>query len=84
MKISAYSTQYEKLRAWMRQRREDSGLSLRAASVEMDRHHSVIGKMEQYRRRIDILEFVEYCHVVGADPHEGLQLIIDSMNKPMK
>jgi len=81
MKTSPYSPHYDKLRAWMKQKRESSGLSLRAASSEMGRHHSVLGKMEQDRRKIEIVEFISYCEVIGADPHEGLDVLIDSLNK---
>ncbi|BCD98705.1 hypothetical protein MARGE09_P2906 [Marinagarivorans cellulosilyticus] len=76
MEPSSYSPHYDKLRAWMKQKREESGLSLRAVSEELGRHHSVIGKMEQDRRKIELLEFVEYCRVIGADPHEGLDVML--------
>jgi len=45
----------------------------------MGRHHSVLGKMEQDRRKIEILEFVKYCQIIGADPHEGLDILISSL-----
>ena len=76
MKPSSYSPQYDNLRAWMKQKREESGLSLRAVGEIVGRHHSVVGKLEQDRRKIEMLEFVAYCKAVGADPHEGLDLII--------
>lgn len=79
MKPSPYSPQYDKLRSWMKKRREESGLSLRDAAKVMGRHHSVLGKMEQDRRKIEILEFVSYCKVIGADPHEGIDLLVKSL-----
>lgn len=51
-------------------------MSLRAVGEIVGRHHSVVGKLEQDRRKIEMLEFVAYCKAVGADPHEGLDLII--------
>ena len=54
-------------------------MSLRAVSEELGRHHSVIGKMEQDRRKIELLEFVEYCRVIGADPHEGLDIMLSKI-----
>ncbi|MGB2256315.1 helix-turn-helix transcriptional regulator [Spongiibacter marinus] len=79
MKPSAYSQHYDKLRTWLRAKREEQGLSLRAVSTLVGRHHSVLGKMEQDRRRIDIIEYVEYCRALGVDPHEGLELVLTSM-----
>ena len=54
-------------------------MSLRAAGALVNRHHSVIGKMEQDRRKIDLVEFAEYCEAIGADPHEGLDVVIESL-----
>ncbi len=42
-------------------------------------HHSIIGKLET-ERRIDIVEYVEYCKALGIDPYEGLKVIIESMD----
>lgn len=50
-------------------------MSLRAVAKIVGRHHSVVGKMEQDRRKIELMEFVTYCEAIGADPHEGLRLI---------
>ena len=79
MKSSPYSPHYEKLRTWLKKQREISGLTLREASLAMGRHHSVLGKMEQDRRKIEVLEFVRYCQVLGVDPHEGLDILIKSL-----
>jgi len=81
MKSSPYSPHYDKLRAWLKQQREKSGLTLREAAEAMGRHHSVLGKIEQQRRKIEILEFVRYCEVLGADPHEGLDILTRSLKK---
>jgi len=81
MKPSAYSPRYDNLRAWLKSQREEQGLSLRAVSEKLEIHHSIIGKLEQNRRRIDIMEFVEYCRVLGVDPHEGLDILIPPSSK---
>lgn len=84
MKPSAYSPNYDKLRAWLKSQREEKGLSLRAVSEVLGIHHSIVGKLEQNRRRIDIFEFVEYCRVLGVDPHEGLDILIPPSPKLSK
>ena len=56
-------------------------MSLRAVAEAMGRHHSVLGKMEQDRRKIEIVEFIEYCQAIGADPHEGVDLLLKSLKK---
>jgi acyl-[acyl carrier protein]--UDP-N-acetylglucosamine O-acyltransferase len=44
---------------------EAAAVSLRAASEMIGRHHSVLGKSE-------LSEFIEYCSVIGDDPHDQL------------
>jgi transcriptional regulator with XRE-family HTH domain len=79
MKSSPYSPQYDEIRSWLKLKREESGLTLREAAKAMGRHHSVIGKMEQDRRKIEIFEFIAYCKVLEADPHEGLDIMLKAM-----
>ncbi len=79
MRSSTYSTEYTALRSWLKQKREEKGLSLRDVAELVGRHHSVIGKMEQDRRKIDVVEFVEYCLALEIDPTEGIQLIKEAV-----
>ena len=80
MRPSSYSKEYKDLRSWLRQKREAKGLSIRAVAEILQRHHSVIGKLEQDRRRIDIMELLEYCRAVDADPHEAIDLLEHSLD----
>lgn len=80
MKTSIYSPHYTELRKWLRAKREEKGLSLRAVGERLGRHHSILGKLEQQeRRKIELIEFVEYCHALKIDPKEGLEIIIQSI-----
>ncbi|QPG07006.1 helix-turn-helix transcriptional regulator [Salinimonas marina] len=81
MKTSVYSSHYDKLRLWLKARREEQSLSLREVSERWGRHHSILGKIEQARRKIELVEFIELCEIIGADPHDGLSLLITSMNE---
>ena len=76
MRHSPYTQDYNALRVWLKAQREAKGLTLRQAGERVGRHHSVIGKLEQNRRRIDIAEFIDYCLSLGFDPHEGLEVLI--------
>lgn len=81
MKTSVYSLHHDKLRMWLKSARQSRNLSLRDVAAITGVHHSVYGKIEKARRRIDVVEFVEYCMVLGVDPHEGLNEVIASINK---
>jgi transcriptional regulator with XRE-family HTH domain len=82
MRSSTYSKEYETLRTWLKSKREEKGLSLRDVGELVGRHHSVIGKMEQDRRKIDVVEFVEYCKALEIDPAEGIKVIYTALLQP--
>jgi len=79
MKTSTYSPHYEKLRFWLKQKRADSALTLRELAPMVGSHFTSVGKMEQDRKKIELVEFVRYCQALGVDPHEGLEVIIQSL-----
>jgi transcriptional regulator with XRE-family HTH domain len=81
MKTSVYSTHYDKLRLWLKANREEQSLSLREVSEKWGKHHSILGKIEQARRKIELVEFIELCQILEVEPHEGLSLLISSMNE---
>ena len=54
---------------------------MRELGEKMKIHHSWVGKVEQGERRLDIMEYVSLCKALEVDPHEGLDLIISSINK---
>ncbi|MFZ6799267.1 helix-turn-helix domain-containing protein [Undibacterium sp. Di24W] len=81
MKTSSYSPHYEKLRHWLKQKRSLTSLTLRDLAPIIGAHFTSVGKMEQDRKKIEIVEFIKYCHAIGADPHEGLEIIIESLTE---
>ena len=81
MKTSVYSSHYDKLRLWLKTKRESQSLSLREVSEKWGRHHSILGKIEQSRRKIELIEFIELCQIINADPEEGLKTLVTSVKK---
>jgi hypothetical protein len=43
---------------------QEKGISLRALASELDCHHSIIGKIERGDRKLDFIEYVEYCQIL--------------------
>jgi len=84
MRTSVYSPQYQALRDWLKAKRLEKSLSLRDVGELVGRHHSVIGKFEQDRRKIDVLEYVEYCVALEIDPKEGIDVMYRAINANQK
>ncbi|WP_192877815.1 helix-turn-helix domain-containing protein [Haemophilus influenzae] len=59
------------------QRRNDLGLLQRALGKKMGVLASFIGKVETGDRRLDILEFIQYCKGLDLDPVQ----ILDDIEK---
>ena len=38
-------------------------------------YHSIPGKIEHGDRRLDVVEYVQYCNALGIDPEEGIKII---------
>jgi transcriptional regulator with XRE-family HTH domain len=77
MKRSIYSKENEALTAWLITQRKNAKLTQRDLAALLDIHHSIVGKVETGERRLNVVEFVEYCLKLNADPHE----IIDEVKQ---
>ena len=79
MERSLYSKKYECLREWLKaELKKQPDLSMRMLSEKLNVHHSIIGKIEQGERKLDIVEYVDYCEALGSDPLVGTKVIQSS------
>jgi transcriptional regulator with XRE-family HTH domain len=75
MQKTIYSSDYAKLLNWLREQRQSQGLTMRDLGKKLKIHHSWVGKVEQGERRLDVMEYLQLCNALNADPHEGLSLL---------
>jgi transcriptional regulator with XRE-family HTH domain len=75
MKLSNEEPANRILQQWLKTQRESKGLSLRDVGRIVDTHHSVIGKVEMGKRRIDLVEYLVYCQAMGFDAAKGIELV---------
>ena len=81
MQKSIYSKTNELFARLLRNARESKGLSLRQAAELIGRHHSIIGNVETQVRRMDVVEFIEYCERLELDPHEAIDYLLENKSK---
>jgi transcriptional regulator with XRE-family HTH domain len=79
MNRSRYTQCYDSLRTWLKSKRSEKGLSLRALAEKLELTHTIVGKIEHGDRKIDFIEFIEFCRALEVDPHEGVDLIMSVM-----
>lgn len=83
MRYSRNSAHYVALRKWLKNCRIEAGLSIRGLADKLEVSHSIIGKIEDGSRKLEVFEFVEYCKALDVDPHLGLDVMLNSL-KPSK
>lgn len=76
MEKSIDSQAYIHLRNWLIKGRTDcKGLTVRELAEKLDEHYSLVNKVEVGRRKLDIVEFVQYCEALDIAPEDGIKVI---------
>lgn len=70
---STHNDNYKLLLALLRQARECVGMSQEQLGNKLGNTQTFVSKMERGERRIDVVEFVEFCSACGADPEDILR-----------
>lgn len=76
MRTAIYTREYKALTRWLKEKRLKAGLSLRQLGELVGVHHSIIGKVEICERRLDLVEYLDYCEALGVNPLEGLKIMM--------
>tara|TARA_R110002072_G_scaffold18767_3_gene69874 strand:+ start:2238 stop:2471 length:234 start_codon:yes stop_codon:yes gene_type:complete len=77
MRYSTRSEEYRRLQAWLRNARQDTGLTQFELAEKLGRPQSFVAKIESGERRVDIFEFIEICSALGVVPSRALASIAD-------
>ncbi|CAB0151378.1 hypothetical protein PSI9734_01766 [Pseudidiomarina piscicola] len=48
---------------------------MRDLAAKLGVPHSFVGKVEQCERRLDLIEFIEYCEALDLDPANGVRIV---------
>lgn len=82
MQKTIYSKPYQELTKWLKESRENKSLTIRKLAKTMSVHHSIIWNIEHAQRRLDIVEYVDYCQQLEIDPVIGINIIKAFCIKP--
>jgi transcriptional regulator with XRE-family HTH domain len=63
-----FSRQSECLRTTLAALRKKAGLTQRQLAVKLSREHSLVGRLELGERRLDMVEFYQFCKACGVEP----------------
>lgn len=74
---TTYTQEYQTMLNWLINQRHISGISQQSLSGKLGKPQSFVSKFENGERRIDFIEFISICRVIGCDPTE----LINALNK---
>ncbi|MGP1066801.1 helix-turn-helix transcriptional regulator [Serratia plymuthica] len=75
MTKSIHSPEMQALLNWLREIRENQGISMREMGERIGRPHSFVQKVEVGERRLDVVEFIWYCEALGVQPQTGMDIV---------
>jgi transcriptional regulator with XRE-family HTH domain len=76
MKKAIYSSNGNILCNWLKEQRINSDLTMKELGLLLNVHHSIVGKIELGERRLDVIEWIQYCEALNADPFECLETLV--------
>ena len=59
---------YPELSRLLQEARKDAGMTQQQTATVLGKPQSYVSKYEQGERRLDLIEFIEICSVLGCDP----------------
>jgi transcriptional regulator with XRE-family HTH domain len=72
---STHTVRYRRLLDELIEARKAAGLTQVDVAKRLRRHQSFVSKYERGERRVDVVEFMHICEVMGADPFDLLRSI---------
>ncbi|MGF7007197.1 helix-turn-helix domain-containing protein [Aminobacter sp. BE322] len=67
---SLYSERHRRLAALLVEKRKQAGLTQATVAAALGRHQPFIANIENGERRLDVVEFLALADIIGFDPHE--------------
>lgn len=78
---SIYDREQTILRDWLIERRKEAHLTQRELAEALDVVHSLVGKVEKGERRLDVVELIQYCSGLKADPVDLVRFLKKEMQQ---
>lgn len=73
---TVFTPEYRTLVAWLVAERQSAGLTIRDLAERLGVVHSYVGRIETFERRLDVYEYVKYCHALNLDPKQGMDILM--------
>ncbi len=75
MEKTIHSRAYHLLLEWLKAERIRRKLTTRAVTAHIDVAYTWVTKVENRDRRLDVVEYVRYCHALKINPRKGIAIL---------
>jgi transcriptional regulator with XRE-family HTH domain len=72
MAKSLQAPRYRPLPGMLREMREAAGLTQRELAEKLKLSHTMVHNSEVAERRVDVMEFIDWCEACGVEPVQAL------------
>ena len=79
MAKTIYRDEYRVLLSVLREARERSGLTQADVARHLAKPQSTVSHMEGGSRRVDVIEFIDYCNAAGTDPLDAFRRVLSEV-----
>ncbi|MCA6063774.1 helix-turn-helix domain-containing protein [Thalassolituus marinus] len=69
------SPKYARMIGWLIANRQARGMSIRALAEALGITTTAVHRVESLERRLDVFEYVQFCHALDVDPAEGIRML---------
>lgn len=77
MRSEIYSDEHRKLRELLKRERIAAGIKQADLAAKTNRSQAYISKFEKGDLRLDVVDFVRLCQIIGCDPHAILNEVFE-------
>ena len=76
------AARYRPLPAKLREMREAAGMTQRDLAKKLKMSHTLVHASEVAERRVDVMEFADWCRACSADPADTLRDLLNRRSRP--
>lgn len=74
---SIHDPRYKTLIQWLIAAREAQNITVRELAQKLGHTHSWVVKVENFDKKLDVLEFVDFCTALNVDPQQAFRQLLN-------
>ena len=72
-----YDPRYHQLIQWLIAAREEQNITVRELAKKLGHTHSWVVKVENLDKKLDVLEFVDFCTALNVEPEQAFKQLLN-------